>query len=183
MSEIALFGGSFDPPHLGHAYVVTRVLAIEPVDQLWLVPTHVHAFGKVLSPFERRVRMCEALAEIFGGRVRVSTIESEIARPQAPSRTVDTVAVLRERYPQHRFAWVIGSDLRAEVDHWKDADRLRSMVRFIVVDREGYEASASNAGVPIPNVSSSTIRARLVSGDPIDHLVPSGVLRILQARD
>ncbi len=183
MAEIALFGGSFDPPHLGHAYVVTRVLAIEPIDEVWLVPTHVHAFAKVLSPFERRVRMCEALAEIFGDRVRVSTIESEIARPRTPSRTVDTVSALRERYPQYEFAWVIGSDLRAQVDRWKDADRLRSMVRFIVVGREGYGTSASDRSVPIPDVSSSMIRARLASGEPVDHLVPSGVLRILQTQD
>ena len=178
--EVALFGGSFDPPHLGHAYVITSVLALEPVEELWLLPTHSHAFGKRLADFDLRRRMCEALAEIFGRRVSVSSIEAELA--EAPgaeglSRTVDTLAALRERFPERDFGWVIGSDLVSEIPSWKEPERLRSLARIIVVGREG-RGESDDPGVPIPDLSSTDVRARLAAGKSIDHLVPAAVRRL-----
>ncbi len=181
MAEVALFGGSFDPPHLGHAYVITTVLALEPVEALWILPTHSHAFGKHLADFELRVRMCEALAQIFGDRVSVSPIEKELAERAEPggdaqlSRTVDTVAALHARFPDRDFGWVIGSDLREELETWKEPERLRALARIIVVGREGQNEAAAVGGVPIPDVSSSEVRARLAAGEPVDHLLPAAV--------
>ncbi|MDF1562065.1 MAG: nicotinate-nicotinamide nucleotide adenylyltransferase [Deltaproteobacteria bacterium] len=182
MAEVALFGGSFDPPHLGHAYVITTVLAREPVEAVWLLPTHSHAFGKRLADFELRRQMCEALASIFGGRVRVDPIEAELAAAAGSeahaSRTVETVAALKERYPELDLAWVIGSDLVDEVPTWREPERLRSLCRFVVVDRAGHGAGE---GVPIPDVSSTEVRARLAAGQSVDHLVPARVAKLAGA--
>src|SRR4051812_50118580 len=67
--EIALFGGSFDPPHVGHLLAAAYVLATEPVGELWLVPVNEHPFGKRLAaPFEHRAALCEAMIEDGGLR-------------------------------------------------------------------------------------------------------------------
>src|SRR4051812_50183501 len=67
--EIALFGGSFDPPHVGHLLAAAYVLATEPVGELWLVPVNEHPFGKRLAaPFEHRAALCEAMIEDAGLR-------------------------------------------------------------------------------------------------------------------
>ena len=78
--EIALFGGSFDPPHVGHLLAATYVLATEPVGELWLVPVNQHPLGKKLAaPFEHRAELCEAMIADAGlPRARVSRIEAEI---------------------------------------------------------------------------------------------------------
>src|SRR5207245_3074255 len=63
MPEIALFGGSFDPPHVGHLLAAAYVLAVEPIDELWLVPVYQHPFAKPLvASYEHRVALCERLA-------------------------------------------------------------------------------------------------------------------------
>src|SRR4051812_50183695 len=78
--EIALFGGSFDPPHVGHLLAAAYVLATEPVGELWLVPVNEHPFGKRLAaPFEHRATLCEAMIEDAGlRRGRGSRGEDEI---------------------------------------------------------------------------------------------------------
>ena len=63
--EVALFGGSFNPPHMGHVWATASVLASEAVDHLLLVPTHTHAFGKPLAPFAARVAMCQSVAKLM----------------------------------------------------------------------------------------------------------------------
>src|SRR5690606_32016933 len=77
MSAWAIFGGSFDPPHVGHVLAVTWVLSTQPVDEVVLVPALEHAFGKPLAPFAHRRRMCE-LAFAPLRRVRVDPIEAEL---------------------------------------------------------------------------------------------------------
>jgi len=170
-AQVALFGGSFDPPHLGHAYAITYVLATQRVDELWMVPTAKHAFGKQLAPFETRIALCELIADIFGARVRVESVESELLKTQTFSRSVDTVEALRERYPEVDFSWVIGSDLVSQIDSWKDSERLLSLVRILVVPRDDHPITHA----PIPNISSSLLRQRLLEGGSVRDLVPSAV--------
>ena len=78
--EIALFGGSFDPPHVGHLLAAAYVLATEPVDELWFVPVFGHPLGKrIHAPFEHRAGSSElAVADMGLARARVSRVESEL---------------------------------------------------------------------------------------------------------
>ncbi|RMG19598.1 MAG: nicotinate-nicotinamide nucleotide adenylyltransferase [Deltaproteobacteria bacterium] len=176
--EVALFGGSFNPPHIGHVWAAASVLAVESVDHLLFVPTHTHAFGKPLAPFAARVAMCRAVAELFDERVRVSTIEGDLARKGQENRTVDTLRALSHAYPQARFALVVGSDLLAELDDWKEIDTVRAMARFIVLPREGFPGGK---GPPIPNVSSTWIRAQLARGASVEGFVPRAVEALCRA--
>src|SRR5262245_13785522 len=130
--QIALFGGSFNPPHVAHQLACAYVLASARVDELWMVPTFKHPFDKQLAPFADRVAMCERAAAIFGGKVKVSRIEGELG---GDSYTLRTVKALAAQHPGDRFFLVIGSDLVAEREKWHGWPELKALVEFIVVGR------------------------------------------------
>jgi nicotinate-nucleotide adenylyltransferase len=177
--RIALFGGSFNPPHVAHqlacAYVLSTARPL--VDELWVIPTFKHPFDKQLAPYADRVAMCERAARPFGGRVQVSRIEEELG---GESYTLRTVQALKERHPDASFALVIGTDLLGELDRWHGWPELERAIEFIVVGRGGY-AELRPSEVTLPEVSSSEVRARLQSGAPVDSLVDAGVLDYVRA--
>jgi len=109
---VALYGGSFNPPHCAHQMVALYVLETAPVDELWLVPAGLHAHGKPLAPFADRLAMCTRAAAPLGPRVKVSDIEQTLG---GESRTLRTVRRLQQLFPEHVFSLVIGADLLAEV--------------------------------------------------------------------
>lgn len=174
MAEVAVFGGSFDPPHVGHAMVAGWLLWTERVEQVWLVPTYAHAFGKRLSPFARRVAMCRALARDLGGGVHVEAVEADLP---VPSYTIQTLRELSRRHPGHALRLVVGADVLQQVDSWRDWDRVVAEYNPIFVGRHGFPPVEDS---PLfPGVSSTEVRRRLASGEPVEHLVPAGVLRVL----
>ena len=144
MTRVALFGGSFNPPHVGHQLVALYVLETAGVDQLWFVPTFQHPFHKALETFEDRRAMCERAVEALGPRARVSDVE---ARLGGSSLTLRTVQRLIQDHPGHAFSLIIGSDLVPETDSWHGIAELRRLVPFIVVQRGGY-AAVPEAGGP-----------------------------------
>ncbi|MCA9676839.1 MAG: nicotinate (nicotinamide) nucleotide adenylyltransferase [Kofleriaceae bacterium] len=177
---IALFGGSFNPPHVAHQMVALFVLETAGVDELWLLPTWKHPFAKHLVDFDHRVAMCERAAAALGPRCRVSRIEAELAaRPDfVASRTLDTIAALRHRHPDDRFHLVIGADILAETDKWYRWDDVVRAAPPIVVGRGGHAAppGAIVAGIEMPEVSSTEVRARLARGESALPLVPRAVM-------
>lgn len=176
--KVALFGGSFNPPHVGHLLVSSYVLATAEVDELWLMPAFTHAFGKALAPFEDRLRMCELLASYFAERVVVSPVESEVAMG---GRTVDTLEHLRAKLPGHEFRLVVGSDILGETSLWKDFDRVRELAPLLVVARGGHPHPEAR-GPEMPEVSSTEVRSRLVAGEGAEELVPRKVLDYVRGR-
>jgi len=177
--RIALFGGSFNPPHVGHQMAALHVLETAAVDELWFVPAFQHPFDKVLAPFDDRLRMCELAAAALGSRARVSDIERSLG---GPSRTLRTVQTLQQRHPHDVFSLVIGTDLVGEVDTWTGAADLRRLIPFIVVGRAGRGMPGAPAGVDIPDVSSTEIRAALAAGRPPSAEVPKSVLDYIASR-
>lgn len=184
--RIALFGGSFNPPHVGHQMAALYVLETAAVDALWFVPAFRHPFDKPLADFDDRMTMCELAAAALGPRARVSDIERELG---GPSRTLRTVQTVLERYPGDVFSLVIGADLVGEVDTWNGAAELRRLISFVVVGRSGRGAgaptgpnAASGGGVDIPDVNSTEIRALLGSGRAPHGLLPKSVLDYIASR-
>jgi nicotinate-nucleotide adenylyltransferase len=174
--EIALFGGSFNPPHVAHVFLVAHVLACEPVEAVWVVPCFRHAFGKPLAPFDLRVRMLEAALAPFGERARVLRVEQELG---GTSRTIDTVRELERRHPGTSFAWLAGADLLNDLSAWKEPQALREHLRFIVLPRPGLEPVP---GLPplFPPISSTEVRARVKAGLPLAGWVPRGVQQLIE---
>jgi len=175
MGEIALFGGSFDPPHVGHLLAAAYVLATQPVEELWFVPVFAHPFQKPLqAPFEHRVALCEAVASSLRG-ARVSQVERELG---GEGRTVDLLEHLRAKHPGKSFALVLGTDLDKERQTWKRWDRIQELARIIRVSRSDLEAGPEPR---MPNVSSTAVRALLRSGGDASSLVPRPVLDAIRA--
>lgn len=177
--RVAIYGGSFNPPHVVHGMVAAWLLWTGQVEQVWLVPVYRHAFeswhGKALAPFEARVRWCEALARDVDPRVQVSTIEAELP---VPSYTISTLRALAARHPEHRFRLVVGADVLQQSPKWRAWDEIAAEFAPIAVGRAGYPSPPG--GVVFPELSSTEIRARLAAGEPIDGLVTRGVLPLLQ---
>ncbi|MBI3178762.1 MAG: adenylyltransferase/cytidyltransferase family protein, partial [Deltaproteobacteria bacterium] len=121
-----VYGGSFNPPHMGHQMACLYVLEALAAESVWLVPSRVHPFGKPLAPVEARVEMCRRMARAFGERVKVSLIE---AQGEVSGRTYDTLDRLRRDHPQRRFALAIGADLVAETAQWYRWRDIEAMVR------------------------------------------------------
>jgi len=177
--HVALFGGSFNPPHMGHALAAQWVLQTQDVDALWLMPCFQHPFDKQLAPYDLRLEMCEALCRDLGPRIRIETIERELG---GPSRTFDTIAALQKKYPSHRFSLVIGTDLLREVDTWHRAEELKRTVSFIIVQRSGAGGvDGKGDTLAIPAVSSTEVRERLRAGQSVETLVPRSVRAIVAA--
>jgi nicotinate-nucleotide adenylyltransferase len=176
--HIALFGGSFNPPHVGHVAIVGWVLACQPVDEVWTVPCFRHAFGKSLAPFDLRVRMLQAALVPFGDRARVCRVEEDLG---GISRTVDTLDALRAAHPEHAFALVGGADVRAELPQRKEPERLATLAAWIWLPRRGVERGPDEPPFLFPDISSSDVRARARAGRSLDGWVPRGVVTLLDA--
>ncbi len=180
MPTVALFGGSFNPPHVAHQLVALYVLETTGVDELWFAPTARHPFAKHLADFAHRVAMCERAAAALGPRVRVTQVEDELAaRPGfVSSRTLDTLHELRARHPATRFRLVIGADILAETDKWHRWDEVARLAPPIVVGRGGHAAppGAHVSELAMPAVSSTEVRRRLGAGEAVGALVPAAVL-------
>lgn len=176
--EIALFGGSFDPPHVGHLLAVVYVLATEPVDEVWMVPVFEHPFRKRLSgSFEHRAELCRrALSSLGEPRARVSTVEAELG---GEGRTVDLLEHLHRARPEVRWSLVMGSDLVAEKGSWKRFDRIAELARIIQIERQGHATGGAQA--LLPEVSSTEVRALLCRGGDAGRLVPRPVLEAIRA--
>ncbi len=153
MSKIFLFGGAFDPPHLGHLQVIKGLLNFG-ADQVWLVPTAVHDFLKQMSSQEHRVQMLHLLLSTLKSALRdkVQVNTCEFNRPGV-SHTIDTLEFLESQYPQHQFSWVIGADNLAKFHLWKDYERLLTEHTFYVYPRKGYRMQPLYTGmIPVTGV-------------------------------
>lgn len=168
MRYTALFGGTFDPPHLGHGMTITYALGLAEVDEVWVLPVADHPFGKRPAPFEARVAMCRLAFGLFGERVQVREDERD-----SSGRTWDLLQLLRARHPERRFRLVLGSDQRASLDRWYRAEELLEAAPPIWVGRRGQQDQDTD-DVVIPDYSSTAARAALLRGERprwLDHQV------------
>ena len=172
--QVAVYGGSFNPPHVAHAMVSAWLLWTRQVDAVWLVPVYRHAFegrqDKTLAPYDRRLRWCRLLAEDVGLPIHASDVESRLP---VPSYTIDTLRHLAAAHPEHRFRLVIGADILPQLPDWNDWEGIARDFSPIIVGRVGYEGPEH--AVSFPGVSSTEIRRRITSGERFDHLVTGRV--------
>lgn len=187
--KIGLFGGTFDPIHLGHLIVAEEVREKLQLTKLMFVPAH-HPWlkaDKAITSARHRLAMVRAAVE-SNPFFEVSTMELE--RP-GPSYTVDTVAEMKRQLSSGgELYFVAGSDAVADMPKWKDPDRLASLCEIVWVKRPGtsmeavHELKAALPGVfrclgtvdvPQVDISSTDIRERVARGASIRYLVPPEV--------
>lgn len=158
-SRVAIFGGSFNPPHLGHVFVTTWALATCPIDEVWWTPANEHAFGKPLAPFSLRSAWCRIATRHLSG-ARVCNIEGEMG---GESRTIDTLERLEALHAETRFSLLIGADLVDELSRWKRGAELVERYAIHVVGRGDLDAEFGE--LRIPDISSTALRAAFKNGN------------------
>ncbi len=176
--QCALFGGSFNPPHVGHVLAVTYLLSVEPVDEVRVIPVYRHVFGKALASFEDRLEMCRLAMGWIPGVV-IDDIERELG---GESKTLITVEALRKRDPSRGYRLVIGADVLADLPKWHRFDRIAELAPPLVLGRAGYAHPDAPAAV-LPDVSSTQIRDTIAAGriDDVRQLVPARVRAYIAA--
>jgi nicotinate-nucleotide adenylyltransferase len=182
--KIGLFGGSFDPVHLGHLLVARAAREEDGLDRLFFIPAAQSPFKPDARPAPAAERLrCLRLA--LAGETTAEIDDQEIRRG-GPSFSIDTVRNYVRRFPGAELFYLIGADQVSQLHLWREAGELARLAQFLVVPRPG-EAVAELAapfrgrtlrGVPL-GISSSEIRARLKAGLSVAHLTPPAVAEAL----
>ena len=141
MKRIGLLGGSFNPAHRGHRRISLAAIEALGLDEVWWLvsPGNPLKAAKGMAPYEARLKSAREQAK--GTRIRVSDFEVEAGTRY----TVDTVAALRRRLPDHRFIWLMGADTVAQFHQWRSWRTLAAMVPIAVIHRPGYDGAARAA--------------------------------------
>lgn len=170
--RIAVYGGSFDPPHLGHVLTVTWAISAADIDEVWIIPTWKHVFDKAHgASFEERMSMCRLAFAPFRA-VEVSDIEQRLG---SVSRTLDTLDALEREHPDALFRLLIGADVLPTTDRWYRWDEVVKAAPPLVIGRQGYPVP-EGCPISIPNINSTDIRTALANASDVTGLVPSAVL-------
>lgn len=170
--KVALLGGSFNPPHIGHLMAALYMRSVMASDEVWLLPSYHHPLGKQLAPFDGRVAMCEAMARELGDWLKVSRVEEDVG---GEGRTIELLEYLLPRHPELRFRFVVGSDILGDLPRWKSWDQIQRLVEVVVLLRPGFPAREA-VGPPMADVSSTSLREALARGDVPWSLMPSTIV-------
>lgn len=186
--RIGIFGGSFDPPHIGHLILAAECRYQLGLDRvLWVVtPIPPHKPGRKLTPVELRFEMVTAA---IGDDPTFEASRVEMER-SAPYFTADTLEILRERYPRAELILLMGGDSLRDLPTWHDPQRLVRVCDGIGVMRRlgaeldvdaldaklpGLRGKLTIVEAPLLEISSSQIRGRIREGKPFRYYVPTGV--------
>ena len=185
--RVGLFGGTFDPPHLGHLVTAVNVRHVLKLDLVVLMvandPWQKHGTREVASATDRLAMVRAAIAGVDG----LVAGDDEITRG-GPSFTADTLQMLRERYPGAELFTIVGDDAAAKFGTWQRAKEIAKLSTLVVVDRPGSpitppsEYQWNRVEVPRLEVSSSDLRARFVDGRPLEYLISDEVMQVISAR-
>lgn len=179
--RIGLYGGSFDPVHLGHLLVARAAQEELALDRLILIPTARSPFKPNEPPAPAAVRL-RLLRLAFAGWPRCELDPQEIVRG-GTSYTVETLRRWRARFPEAELFWLIGADHVPSLPRWREAEELARLAEFVVVPRPGQPEPAHPPppfrlrrlrGFPLA-LSASAIRKRIRAGQSITPLVPPAV--------
>jgi nicotinate-nucleotide adenylyltransferase len=185
MKRIGLFGGSFDPVHIGHLLVAQAACEELALDRLFFIPAAQSPFkpGTVPATAALRARM---LRLALAGKPNCEVDTQEISRGGV-SYSIDTVRAYKSRFPSCEVFFLIGADHVPTLPKWREAETLARLAEFVVISRPGEISTAPPppfrvrvlGGWPL-RLSSSEIRSRVKDARPVEHLVPPGVAELIR---
>ena len=176
--RIGLLGGTFDPIHLGHLIAASEVHSALHLDQVIFIPAG--------NPWQKSTRSITSGPDrlnlvnlAIAGDQRFSSSDIEISR-SGPTYTIDTINELKQENPDNEYFLILGTDALVNLPTWHEFEKLKKLVTFVGVNRNGVlkvDLNFSVEFVKIPEiaVSATDIRKRVVTGKPIKYLVPSAV--------
>jgi len=186
--RIGVFGGTFDPIHIGHLVAAVNVRYSLQLDRLLLVVANVpwqKEGSRPITAAEDRFAMVSAAVAGVPG---LEASRMEIDRG-GPSYTADTLATVAASCPGASLFTVVGADVADSLDSWERASEVARLSTLVVVNRPGSVRMAPLSGwrfveIEVPNleVSSTDLRSRAADGRPLDYLVPESVVQVIQAR-
>lgn len=175
--HVAIFGGSFDPPHAAHVMAVAWALSCTSCRQVLVLPCFEHPLGKSGSPFEVRVALARLAFRPFGHHAHVSMLEARLPRP---SFTIQTVRHLMARNPGTRFHLLLGTDILDERDRWHSFDELIRLAPPFWLAR-GVPDPRAHSPV-LPAISSTEVREAIRRGEDVSNRVPWAVIQEVHRR-
>jgi nicotinate-nucleotide adenylyltransferase len=185
--KIGLLFGSFNPIHIGHLIIANYMANHTELDKVWMVITPQNPFKKYgsLANTYDRLEMVKLAIE---NAENIEVTDIELKLPQ-PSYTIDTLTHLKEQYPQHEFALIMGSDNLASLHKWKNYKLILRDHRIFVYPRPGYENAdlASHPSVtitmtPLMELSATFIRDALAQRKNVQFFVPDPVLKFIESK-
>ncbi len=183
--KIGLYGGSFDPVHLGHLLVARAAREELSLTRVFFIPAAQSPFKHGSQPAPAGVRL-RLLRLALAGNATAEVDDREVRRGGV-SYTIDTVRQYRNQYPGAELFYLIGADHAGQLAKWREADELAKLVEFAIIPRPGENAPQLAApfrgrvlrGFPL-GVSSVEIRARVQAGLGIEHLTPPAVAEAIK---
>lgn len=181
--RIGIFGGSFDPPHIGHRVLARDAIESLRLDQLLVVPAGIQPLKKEKTTGASAKQRVEMAKIAFADEKSVVVDETEVQRPGL-SFTVDTLEAYAAGNPGAVLYLLLGRDSFESLDRWKNPGRIRELCTIALLER-GKGAPLVEDGVVVVtsrrvDVSSSEIRERRQAGKPISGFVPDGVLSYIE---
>jgi len=184
--KLGLFGGSFDPVHLGHLLVAQAAIEELGLDRLYFIPAAQSPFKPGSQPAPAPVRL-PLLRLALAGKTNCEIDRQETQRGGV-SYTIETLRDYAKRFPKAELFYLIGADNAAKLNEWREAAKLAKLAEFVALPRPGGAKATfpppfrgrTLKGFPLA-VSSSEIRARVKAGLPIEPLVPSAVAEAIRA--
>lgn len=187
MHRVGVFGGTFDPPHVGHLVTAVNVSHVLSLDVMILMvannPWQKGGTRDITSALDRLAMVEAAVGDVDGLAAGRTEIDAG-----GDSYTADTLAALRGAYPGAELFTVVGDDAAAGLETWERFDEVIARSRMVVVDRPGKPVELSptidwiRVEVPRLEVSSTDLRARFVDGRPLDYLLTERVLDTIAER-
>lgn len=184
MNRIGILGGTFDPPHIGHLFIASEALIRLNLSEVWLMPNRIppHKERKSYVTDEERVEMLHlAISDQPTFKLQLIELERE-----GPSYTYDTIRLLREKYQDTKFYFIIGGDMVEYLPHWHKIDELVNLVTFVGVKRPGYSFPTVypiiEIDIPQLDISSSMIRKRLAENRNSMYLLPEKVRKYIEEK-
>lgn len=184
--RVGIFGGSFDPVHIGHLVAAINARHAAQLDQVLMMVAGRpwQKAGRHITDAETRFAAVTAAVEGHPGLI---PSRLEIDR-EGPTYTIDTLRILTAAEPETDFFLVLGNDAAAGVDTWHEAQELSRLARLVIVNRPGIELPVLESWwrfqaveVPALEVSSTDLRNRLQDGRPLDFLIPDAAVHVLRS--
>jgi nicotinate-nucleotide adenylyltransferase len=183
--HIVLFGGAFDPPHLGHISVVKNFLKLGLSDRLVFLPVFNHAFDKDMMGPQHRLQMLDAVKNAHFKDQPVYISDYEIDK-KGMSITYETLQSLSKENPNHQYSFLIGSDNLSSFHKWHNYQEMLVRYKFFVYPRAGYSFDQIREGMiplrdmPEMAVSSTNVRDRLNNKQDIGELLSKEVIHYIE---
>lgn len=181
--RIGIFGGTFDPIHVGHLAAAVNAKAGANLDKVLMVVANVpwqkEGLRKVY-PAHQRLALVEAAVSGVEG---LEACDLEIVRG-GQSYTIDTVTEIKKLYPNEELFLIVGADVAIELETWERVDDLADLVTLVIVNRPGSKRPSNlrhvwdyvEVEVPALDISSTDLRARAIDGRPLDYLIPASAI-------